>query len=418
MTASDERMQAARRTVNDPARLAAVRATGLLDQPAMESFDRMARLATDLLGVPAAFLSIVDEQHDFYLSQDGFDDPLRTARQLEGPTFCHLAITSHEPLVIDDTHADPVHRAIPTVETLGVGAYIGVPIVLPDGHVLGSFCAIDATPRRWSPREIAVMAELAASASREIALVLANRDKDRVLGTVAHDLRSPLTVLAGTAETLLAQARDRLQPQEIDLLERSVRIGHRMWGQVDELLEAATGIAGGMRLDLGDVDLAAVVQDTVAVLGDTADAKDITLVTRATGATGLRGDDRRLTRVATNLLHNAISYSPNGQGAAVEVVVDGGAADTVRLEIRDHGPGVAPDEAEQIFLPFERGSAQPTGGERSTGLGLSIVREVVVAHGGTVEVASPPGKGTTFTVVLPRGGPPQEPGPGSSKEST
>lgn len=162
--------------VIDPARLAAVAATGLLDSPPEEGFDRMTRLAARLLGAPATFISLVDRDRDFYKSQFGFPEPLSSVRQLEGRTFCHLAIGADGPLVIDDTHRDAVYRAVPTVQTLGVRAYLGVPMVLPNGQPIGSFCAIDFEPRRWREHDVEVMSVLAESTLREIRLRTALRE--------------------------------------------------------------------------------------------------------------------------------------------------------------------------------------------------------------------------------------------------
>ncbi|HEX8394266.1 MAG TPA: GAF domain-containing protein [Longimicrobium sp.] len=179
--------------VANPARLQALRRTGLLDTDAEEAFDRMTRLAVKLLGVPAAFISLVDEKRDFYKSAHGFGEPLASSRELTGLTFCHYAIESDRPLVVPDTRADPVFRHVPTVETLGVAAYVGIPLADPDGHILGSFCAIDQKPHEWSETEVEVMTELAASARREIALRARVRDLEEYsdrLQTLAHEMSS------------------------------------------------------------------------------------------------------------------------------------------------------------------------------------------------------------------------------------
>ncbi|HEX6911036.1 MAG TPA: GAF domain-containing protein, partial [Longimicrobium sp.] len=155
---------------SDPARLAAVRGLQLLDTPTEPAFDRLTRLAVQLLGVPATFLALVDEDRDFYKASTGFGEPLASARELAGRTFCHFTIAgSGAPLVIPDTRADPVYRQVPTVDSLGVAAYVGVPLVV-DGQPIGSFCAIDVAPRAWSREEVEVLTELAASAQREIEL--------------------------------------------------------------------------------------------------------------------------------------------------------------------------------------------------------------------------------------------------------
>ena len=167
---STSRPDPIRECVERPQRLAAVARTGLLDTPREPSLDALTRTAADLLGVPATFISLVDRDRDFYKSHFGFSEPLSSVRQLEGRTFCHYAISSDQPLVIDDTTRDPVYRSVPTVTTLGVRSYLGVPLVMDDGEIIGSFCAIDFEPRKWSDKDVATMIELANTTLREIRL--------------------------------------------------------------------------------------------------------------------------------------------------------------------------------------------------------------------------------------------------------
>ena len=178
--------------VQDPARLAALHETGLLDSEAEESFDRLTRLAVRLLGIPAAFISLVDRNRDFYKSACGFGEPLASSRELSGVTFCHYAIESDGPLVIPDTRADPVYSQVPTVTSLGVAAYVGIPLVTEEGHAIGSFCAIDFAPRAWTDMDVEVLSELAESARREISL----RAKARLAETQAEQLRELTEELA------------------------------------------------------------------------------------------------------------------------------------------------------------------------------------------------------------------------------
>ncbi len=154
----------------DAPRVAALHRLNLLDAPAEEGFDRLTRLAVTILGVPAAFISLVDEGRDFYLSQCGFGEPLASSRQLPGETFCRHAISSEGALVIEDTRADPRYRDGPTVESLGVAAYLGIPLRLPNGLAIGAFCAINHEPRSWSETEVRDLEELAALAMDAIEL--------------------------------------------------------------------------------------------------------------------------------------------------------------------------------------------------------------------------------------------------------
>lgn len=163
-------------------RLAAVGATGLLDSPALGGFDRLTRIGAQLLDAPVTFISLVDEHRDFYLSQCGFGEPLASARELTGQTFCHYAIEGESPLAIPDTRAHPVYRNVPTVESLGVAAYLGAPLVLVSGEVIGAFCAVDFAPRPWTEAQIGNAVDLAGLVVTEIELRQAAMDTGRKRG--------------------------------------------------------------------------------------------------------------------------------------------------------------------------------------------------------------------------------------------
>ncbi len=156
--------------LKDPKRLAAVKAIGLLDTLPTSGFDRITRLGAAVLKVPATFISLVDDHRDFYLSHCGFGEPLASERQLTGETFCHFTIQGERPLIIPDTRADPVYAKVPTVESLGVAAYLGAPLVLLSGEVVGAFCAIDFAPHAWSEAQVLAAIDLASLVVSEIEL--------------------------------------------------------------------------------------------------------------------------------------------------------------------------------------------------------------------------------------------------------
>lgn len=147
--------------IADPARLQALRQTGLLDTIPEQNFDRLTRLAARLTGASATFISLVDAERDFYKSHCGFGEPLTSARQRQGRTFCHYTMLSEQPLVIEDVTVNATFAAVPTVQTLGVRAYVGIPLVLDGSYVIGSFCAVDIVPRVWSADDLDVLIELA-----------------------------------------------------------------------------------------------------------------------------------------------------------------------------------------------------------------------------------------------------------------
>jgi serine phosphatase RsbU (regulator of sigma subunit) len=155
----------------DPERLAAVRRTALLDTGPEEAFDRLTRLAATLLGTPFAFVTIVDESRSFWKSCIGVDstDPADRQNTVQ-QSFCRYVIESDAALIVEDARADPRTRDNPSIELMGVAAWAGFPVRSPDGHVLGTFCAVDTTVRQWTPHDIDVLQTLSQAAAGEIAL--------------------------------------------------------------------------------------------------------------------------------------------------------------------------------------------------------------------------------------------------------
>ncbi len=129
--------------------------------------------------MPTTFISLVDDRRDFYLSHCGFGEPLASERQLTGQTFCHFTVETESPLVIPDTKAHPVYRTVPTVESLGVAAYLGAPLVLLSGEIIGAFCAVDVVPHAWTETQIQNAVDIASLVVSEIELRQAALDSQK-----------------------------------------------------------------------------------------------------------------------------------------------------------------------------------------------------------------------------------------------
>jgi GAF domain-containing protein/DNA-binding transcriptional regulator YhcF (GntR family) len=154
-----------------PARLAALRRTALMDSPAEESFDRLARLASKVLGAPVALVALVDAERQFLKSCVGLGEPWSRSRVTPlSHSLCKHEVQTGEPLLIEDARLHPATRDAPGVLEMGVVAYAGIPLVTADGHTLGSLCVIDHSPRRWTADEVAILRDLAAAVMTEITL--------------------------------------------------------------------------------------------------------------------------------------------------------------------------------------------------------------------------------------------------------
>lgn len=157
--------------VRDPKRLTTLRELGLLDSPAEEAFDRLARLASRLLHAPIALVTLVDADRQFFKSCLGLPEPWSSWRETPlSYSFCQHTVAAHKPLVISDARDHPLVRDNPAIRDLNVVAYLGIPLTMRNGETIGSFCIIDSTPRTWAQEEIDTMHELATSVISEITL--------------------------------------------------------------------------------------------------------------------------------------------------------------------------------------------------------------------------------------------------------
>jgi signal transduction histidine kinase len=173
----------------------------------------------------------------------------------------------------------------------------------------------------------------------------------------------------------------------------------QLTGMVNDLISDAMMNALDIAIKREPVDLAAILSEIVASNRALAEKKDQTIHLAAPPHQLWSCDPDRLREAVDNLLSNAIKYSPIGGIIELSMIVDGEGA-TIR--VKDEGAGLSQDDLARLFGRFQRLSARPTGGENSTGLGLSIVKRIVELHGGRVTAESPgPGQGATFTIRLP-----------------
>lgn len=218
-------------------------------------------------------------------------------------------------------------------------------------------------------------------------------DQRRFVQDASHELRNPLAVARTNLE--LALSNPDAGPAE---LRRSVEVAHRSTGRmtdlVDDLLVQAR--SGVPQIEKVDVDLATVADDVRQQFLGPARERSITIDRFTSGSAIVRGDEPSLSRVVTNLVSNALRFAP--PHTAVDIGVTSDDDGFVELTVTDRGPGLSAEDRKQVFNRFWRGSNAGTG----SGLGLSIVKQVVERHGGSVGVISEPGHGATFVVRLPQ----------------
>jgi signal transduction histidine kinase len=418
--------QDAQTTIRDPERLRTLRDTGLLDSEVEEQFDRLTRLASRLLGVPATFFSLVDEDRDFYKSCFGFPASLATDREMTGVTFCHYSLVSEGALVIPDTRSDPVYSQVPTVETLGVAAYLGVPVRAPNGSVLGSFCAVDFQPHDWSPVDVETMRELAASAEREVAirhwvrlqtevlerefaarreLEIVMESRARLMRGFTHDVKNPL----GAGDGFLSLLEDEIVGPLSEKQKATVGRVRRAIGTavdlINELIEIERTETGELVIERAVVDLRTMAKEIVEEYRAQAEAKELQIeLALHDELEAVHSDPTRIRQVLGNLVSNAVKYTHSGRvvvsaglRAADDAVATNGGRWAI-LEVTDTGPGIAREHMHLLFREFTRMAPE---GVEGAGLGLAISQRLAEALGGRISVESEPDRGSRFTLWLP-----------------
>jgi signal transduction histidine kinase len=306
-----------------------------------------------------------------------------------------------------DMTVDMQDEERPLVE-LGLRSRVVSPLQ-SGGRVIGLFSVSRVEPDAFSAEEVelvSLLGRLIATTVQNIRAFEAERTTVEELrrlsalradfvSMVSHELRSPMAAVIGSARTLQQRWRELRPDQREAFLAVIGDETSRLSNLIEDVLHTSRIEAGTFSYRFGDVDLAQLVRDSVSA-AELAQDEVRVHADLAHGLPEVRGDPERLRQLLDNLVSNAVKFSQVGQ--EVRVTVAGGNG-SVRIAVRDDGPGIAPEHQGLIFEKFGRaaaGDAKP-----GTGLGLFIARSIAEAHGGSLDVSSVVGRGTTFTVKLP-----------------
>jgi signal transduction histidine kinase/ActR/RegA family two-component response regulator len=402
---------------DEAARLEALRLYNVLDTGPEEAFDRITKLARHIFNVPIAMVTLIDSSRQWFKSRYGLDIR-ETERDI---SFCAHTILDHCVMMVPDATQDGRFRHNPLVTGYpDVRFYAGAPLTTPDGYNIGTLAIIDTHPRpELSTEQVETLTDLAALVVDELELRFTSRrlridmlERERVseraqensraksefLSRMSHELRTPLTAILGFGQLL---EMSDLDAADADAVHHILTAGNHLLSLINDVLDISRVEAGRLLLSIEPVGVQPLVDEVFTLLQTMARERKVTLERSSKLPAGLlvRADNQRLKQVLLNLVSNAIKY--NREGGTVRLSCQGVDDAHVSIRVTDTGPGIPKEKCHRLFQPFDRLDADQSGIE-GTGLGLALSKQLMEAMGGTIDVESRVGEGSTFVLSLPR----------------
>ena len=314
-------------------------------------------------------------------------------------TLAGLAAGRQDPVICDDLERDPPREGIEPESRLQVA--IGLPVRSHSGELVSvaEFFSSRPLPEEGLMDTLRVVgSQVAQFVERQRTEEEAQRMKDQIVANVSHELRTPLTAIDGWVHVLLGEEPGPLTDEQRRFLSIVKRNSDRLMRLVGDLLVAGQVEAGKLKLERDDVDVAELARETAELVSSTAQSKRIGLRVHADDPIIVHGDRQRLGQLLSNLMANAIKFTP--EEGVVEVRV-GRRNGSCQISVRDTGIGIPKGDREHLFERFYRASSATERGITGTGLGLAISKAIAESHDGTIELAEEDGPGTKFVVELP-----------------
>ncbi len=402
---------------HDPARLAALESFQLFGTALHDAYDQLVLLAQRYFDMPTAAVVLLGAKELWFKSSC---HPNGSTVSLDD-TFCRHDLHVPGGLLVEDARSDARFCNSPYVTRAErpIVFYVGAPIQTRDGHIIGTLCMMDSRPRRFSADEhdmLRIMAnqvlaqmelyknhqimrtQMQALTAKHEELEQLNSSKDRFFSIIAHDLRAPFQGILGFSE-VLANEFDEMSPSEIRNLALYLHdTAASAYKLLDNLLQWSMLESGKMRFHPKHIAIEDLFDEVEGSLVGVARQKGVQLLFQPALARTLYGDVNMVRTILQNLVNNAIKFTPaNGRVEVKTLTGPGG----VCLKIRDTGVGMSRKQCQKLFSNDVHDSTRGTSGETGTGLGLVLTRQFVQRHGGTLEVQSTPGQGTTITVCFP-----------------
>jgi signal transduction histidine kinase len=379
----------------------------ILDSAYERGFDELTTLAAYICGAPISLVSLIDADRQWFKAHHGLD----TRETPREQSFCAHAIHSPEQvMVVEDAITDERFHDNPLVtHEPGIRFYAGAPLIATNGMPMGTLCVIDRRPRRLTTeqhqalqmlsRQVVDLLELRIALRRKEEhakeLERLNREKDRFMSLMSHDLKGPIGALLFSMQFVENQVTDAKQRE---LFRDMTRTTQKVYDLADSLLAWARLQTGKTRVRARQCDLPALLREVIGQLSHVAQQKHIELISHFPAHAEAWADPDMVRAILRNLSSNAIKFTKSGGRVEYRAAL---ADNTLEIRISDTGVGMSEEVRQKLFRIDELYTAWGTDGEEGNGLGLVLCKEFAEQNGGELGLESTLGEGTTVWVRLP-----------------
>ena len=390
---------------NEDKRLKKLDFYAILDTIPEETFDDLTRLASDILKVPIALISLLDKDRQWFKSRVGLEVE-QTSRSI---SFCQYAIIDNDIFEIKDALQDIRFKDNPLVKgDPNIRFYAGVPLTDDEGYNIGTLCLIDRKPRILTDKERDSLRRLSRTVIRliqyrkeKLELEMISQLKDDFLSNMSHEIRTPMHAIMGFSNLLSESFLSIEQRKNVNIITMA---SANLLNILNNILFVSKLESGRLKLDIRSINLEKAMKQITELHQVNADAKGIKLILKYDYDIPecVMGDITRITQVFGNLISNAIKFTEAGSitfSGESKSISENQAL--ILFQVSDTGIGIPRDNLEMIFERFIQAEMHAMKKYEGAGLGLGIAKELSELMGGSISVKSTVGQGTTFSVEIP-----------------
>lgn len=390
---------------NEQERVKVLQQYEVLDTAPQKEYNELTRLAAEICNASVARINLIDKKRQWSKAIFGADE-----KDIEIPrntSVCQFTILGEKVLEINDLKEDPRFAEMSYVKgDPYLRYYLGAPLLTPEGYALGALCVLDYEPRKMGDRQIRQLQILADEVMVRFELQKKNRELEKLnqhkvnlMKMLSHDMRSPINGIIGMSSLLAGEVTDAGQLEMVEIMEQSANQLNQM---IDEIMSYSLIESQGFEISRDEADLSKIIESMEKLYQPVAKVKQIKLKFENLVNEPVQIDGSKFEQIFGNLLSNALKFTNNGGEVSAHLQVDGnGPTQQLILSVQDTGIGMDQSKASNLFSNGPVKNREGTSGEKSTGLGLAIIKYFVDLHSGTINVSSEEGNGTRFIVTLP-----------------